>query len=250
MGRPELNRVGLVTGASRGIGAEIALRLAEAGYGLTIAARQQPGVAAMAERLEKEAQAEVQGVVADMADDDAVLNLARAPEDRFDRLDLLVLAAGLGSNRPIAEMTAKNWDLPLRVNLRSSFLLIQQCLPLLRRTAAANKPYGARVVALSSLTGVVSEAGFSAYGASKAGLISLCETLCTEESPVGVSATAIAPGYVDTDMTEALRDKLDPSKMITTGDVAEMVMSLTRLSANAVVPSIVITRPGRVLWRA
>jgi 3-oxoacyl-[acyl-carrier protein] reductase len=245
-----VQRAALVTGASRGIGAEIALRLAQAGYGLTIAARQQPGVAAMTERLQKKTPATLQGVVTDMADDDAVANLIQAHEEHFDRLDLLVLAAGLGSNRPIADMTAKHWDLPLRVNLRSSFLLIQGCLPLLRRTAAANKPYGARVVALSSLTGVVSEAGFSAYGASKAGLISLCETLCTEESAAGVSATAIAPGYVDTDMTEMLRDKLDPSKMITTGDVAELVLSLTRLSANAVVPSIVVTRPGRQLWRA
>jgi 3-oxoacyl-[acyl-carrier protein] reductase len=250
MERPGLNRVGLVTGASRGIGAEIALRLAEAGYGLTIAARRQPGVAAMTERLEKETSAAVQGVVADMASDDDVANLVRAHEERFDRLDLLVLAAGLGSNQPIADMAVKAWDLPLRVNLRSSFLLIQQCIPLLRRTAAANRPHGARVVALSSLTGVVSEAGFSAYGASKAGLISLCETLCVEESAAGVSATAISPGYVDTDMTEALRDKLDQADMITTGDVAELVLSLTRLSANAVVPNIVVTRPGRRLWRA
>jgi NAD(P)-dependent dehydrogenase (short-subunit alcohol dehydrogenase family) len=144
----------------------------------------------------------------------------------------------------------KSYDLQLGVNLRSSFLLIQQCLPLLRRTAAANRPYGARVVALSSLTGVVSEFGFSAYGASKAGLISLCETLCVEESTAGVSATALSPGYVDTDMTEAIRDKLDPADMITTGDVAELVLSLTRLSANAVVPAITVTRPGRRLWRA
>jgi NAD(P)-dependent dehydrogenase (short-subunit alcohol dehydrogenase family) len=245
-----MSKAALVTGASRGIGAEIALRLAEAGFGLTIAARRQPGVAAMTERLQKEASAPVQGVSADMADDDDVVALAHAHEDRFGRLDLLVLAAGLGSNQPIADMAVKSWDLPLRVNLRSSFLLIQSCLPLLRRTAAANRPYGARVVALSSLTGVVAEAGFSAYGASKAGLISLCETLCVEESSAGVSATAIAPGYVDTDMTEALRDKLDPADMITTADVAELVLSLTRLSANAVVPSIVVTRPGRRLWRA
>jgi len=245
-----VDRTALVTGASRGIGAEIALRLAREGYGLTIAARRPPGVAAMTERLQKETSAPVQGLVADMAEDDDVARLARKHEERFDRLDLLVLAAGLGGNRPLADLPMKSYDLELRVNLRSSFLLIQWCIPMLRRTAAVNRPYGARVVALSSLTGVVSEAGFSAYGASKAGLISLCETLCVEESAAGVSATAISPGYVDTDMTEAIRDKLDPADMITTGDVAELVLSLTRLSANAVVPNIVVTRPGRRLWRA
>ena len=245
-----MDRTALVTGASRGIGAEIALRLAREGYGLTIAARRPPGVAAMTERLQKETSAPVQGLVADMAEDDDVARLARKHEERFDRLDLLVLAAGLGGNRPLADLPMKSYDLELRVNLRSSFLLIQWCSPMLRRTAVVNRPYGARVVALSSLTGVVSEAGFSAYGASKAGLISLCETLCVEESAAGVSATAISPGYVDTDMTEAIRDKLDPADMITTGDVAELVLSLTRLSANAVVPNIVVTRPGRRLWRA
>jgi NAD(P)-dependent dehydrogenase (short-subunit alcohol dehydrogenase family) len=245
-----VDKAALVTGASRGIGAEIALRLAQEGYGLTIAARRQPGVAAMTERLEKESSAPVHGVVADMADDDDVVRLAREHEERFDRLDVLVLAAGLGANQSIADLPMESYDLQLRVNLRSSFLLIQQSLPLLRRTAAANRPFGSRVVALSSLTGVVSEAGFSAYGASKAGLISLCETLCVEESAAGVSATAISPGYVDTDMTEAIRDKLDPADMISTADVAELVLSLTRLSANAVVPGIVVTRPGRRLWRA
>lgn len=245
-----MDRTALVTGASRGIGAEIALRLAQEGYGLTIAARRPPGVAAMTERLQKESSAPVHGVVADMGDDDDVVRLAREHEERFGRLDLLVLAAGLGGNQPIADVPMKSYDLQLGVNLRSSFLLIQRCIPMLRATAAVNRPYGARVVALSSLTGVVSEAGFSAYGASKAGLISLCETLCVEESSAGVSATAISPGYVDTDMTEALRDKLDPADMITTADVAELVLSLTRLSSNAVVPNIVVTRPGRRLWRA
>ena len=245
-----MSKTALVTGASRGIGAEIALRLAQEGYGLTIAARRQAGVEAMVERLQKETSAPVHGLAADMGDDDDVCRLAASHAEQFERLDLLVLGAGLGSNQPLADMTMKSYDLQLGVNLRSSFLLIQQCLPLLRRTVATNLPYGARIVALSSLTGVVSEFGFSAYGASKAGLISLCETVCVEESPSGVSATAISPGYVDTDMTEAIRDKLDPADMITTGDVAELVLGLTRLSANAVVPSITVTRPGRRLWRA
>lgn len=245
-----MDRSALVTGASRGIGAEIAIRLAQEGYSLTVAARGEPGVTAIAERLAKESGNPVHGVVADMADDDEVCRLAREHDEHFGRLDLLVLGAGLGTNEPIGKLSMARYDHQLAVNLRAPILLTQQCLPLLRSTAAAAKPYGARVVALSSLTGVVSEAGFAAYGASKAGLISFCETVCVEESAGGVSATAISPGYVDTDMTEAIRDKLDPSEMITTGDMAEMVLALTRLSANAVVPSIVVTRPGRRLWRA
>ncbi|SLI49193.1 short chain dehydrogenase [Mycobacteroides abscessus subsp. abscessus] len=71
-----------------------------------------------------------------------------------------------------------------------------------------------------------------------------------EESAGGVSATAISPGYVDTDMTAWKRDELDRAAMLTTGDVAEMVLAITRLSRNAVVPNIVLSRAGEQIWRA
>jgi NAD(P)-dependent dehydrogenase (short-subunit alcohol dehydrogenase family) len=130
------------------------------------------------------------------------------------------------------------------VNLRAPVLLLQQCLPLLRVAAAANLGRGAKVVALSSITGVYSEAQLGVYGATKAALISLVSTFNTEESGNGVTATAISPAYVDTDMSAWIHDKIPAEEMIEVGDIVELVDSLLRLSSKAVVPNIVVTRAG------
>jgi NAD(P)-dependent dehydrogenase (short-subunit alcohol dehydrogenase family) len=120
----------------------------------------------------------------------------------------------------------------------------------LRRAAAAHPERGARVVAIASLTGVAAEPGLAAYGATKAALISLCQSINVEESAAGISATAIAPGYVDTEMSSWVHDQIDPADMIEPGDIAELVAALTRLSGRAVVPSILIARRGETQWRA
>jgi 3-oxoacyl-[acyl-carrier protein] reductase len=101
-----------------------------------------------------------------------------------------------------------------------------------------------------SRPGVASEPGLAAYGATKAGLISLCQSVNVEESASGVSATAISPGYVDTEMSSWVHDRIDPADMIEPGDVAELVAALARLSARAVVPGIVVARRGDTQWRA
>ncbi|ODU02835.1 MAG: short-chain dehydrogenase [Pseudonocardia sp. SCN 72-86] len=243
-------RVALVTGGSRGIGLDIALRLAREGFAVTVAARKEAGVAAAVERITGATGAPAFGVAADMADEGALGRLATQHTERFGRLDVLVLAAGLGAEEPVAAIRTKAYDLQMNVNLRAPVLLVRELLPLLRTTAAANPDHGARVVALSSITGVAAEAGLSVYGATKAALLSFCETLSLEESGNGVNATAVAPGYVDTDMTAHLHGRLERESMLGVSDVSEMVLGLTRLSARAVVPSIVISRAGSHLWRA
>lgn len=242
-------KTALVTGASRGIGLEIARRLAGEGYSLTVAARREPGLLDAADSL-RETGADVHPVVANLARDEDIGQLATAHAERFGGLDLLVLNGGVGAEGAVAELPMSTYDLVLTVNLRAQFQLIQQTLPLLRKSAATTPARGAKVVALSSITGVASEPGLAAYGASKAGLISLCETLTLEESRNGVTATALCPGYVDTDMTAWKRDSLGQGAMLSTGDVAELVLSVSRLSAMAVVPSIVLTRAGEQIWRA
>jgi 3-oxoacyl-[acyl-carrier protein] reductase len=120
----------------------------------------------------------------------------------------------------------------------------------LRWAAAARPAHGARIAAIASITGIASEPGLAAYAAGKAALISLCQSINAEESSAGVTATAIAPGYVDTEMSVWVHDRIDPAPMIPPGDIAELVLALAQLSARSVVPLIAISRTGVTQWRA
>ncbi|MEU7812871.1 SDR family NAD(P)-dependent oxidoreductase [Pseudonocardia sp. NPDC049154] len=183
-------RTALVTGASRGIGALIAQRLAADGWDLTLSARSAGPLEALGGRLSAEHGITARAVPADMAAEDDVVALADAHGRASDRLDALVLNAGMGSIGPLAEFPARRLDKLYTVNVRSAYVLTQRLLPVLRKTAGGDVGT-AKVIAVSSLTGVAGEPLNSAYGASKAALTSLCETLNTEESHGGVTATAV-----------------------------------------------------------
>jgi 3-oxoacyl-[acyl-carrier protein] reductase len=240
-------RAALVTGASRGIGRAIAKRLAAEGFDLTITARTRAALDALAVDL---GQATAHVVPGDMSSEDDVARVADEHLARFGRLDVLVLNAGTGTVTPIEETSPARFEKQLRVNLHSPFQLIARCLPAMRETAKSNRRLGARIIAIASVTGIASEPGMSVYGASKAALISLCESVNVEASADGVSATSISPGYVDTDMSEWIHDRIAPDTMITVDDIGELAVAMTRLSANAVVPNITVVRPGDNLWRA
>lgn len=240
--------VALVTGGSRGIGGAIAASLGRSGFDLTIAARDQAQLESAAASL-RESGGRVDAVVADMADESQIAALAAAHVESFNRLDALVLAAGTGTAGPFESFPVRRLDSQFAVNVRGPFLLIQRLLPLLRATAA-RATRGAKIIAIASITGVAAEPGLGAYGASKAALISLCESITVTEASTGVSATAVSPGYVNTDMAAWVRDRIDPAQMITADDVAELVLAVCRLSRHAVVPNVVLTRPGEQLWRA
>jgi 3-oxoacyl-[acyl-carrier protein] reductase len=244
-GRPRA----LITGASRGIGYAIAAALADLGWDLTICARSAAPLREAGDRL-RATGADVLPVVADLSEPDAADRLADRHLERSGRTDCLVLNAGMGLTGPWADFPARRLSRMLQVNVETPYLLVQRLLPSMRDTAAAAADRGVRVVAISSMAGVVSQPHSSAYGASKAALISLCETLNVEESENGICATAISPGFVDTDMTAWVRDRVDPGQMIRASDVAEIVLSLIRMSRWSVVPNIVVSRPGPTIWRA
>ncbi len=239
----------LITGASRGIGYAIAAALADLGWDLTICARTETPLHEAARQLQNSG-ADVVPIVADLSEPDAADRVADSYLAGSVRLDCLVLNAGMGLTGPWHDFPARRLSRMLQVNVETPFRLVQRLLPALRDTAARSPERGARVVAISSMAGVVSQPHSSAYSASKAALISLCETLNVEESDNGVCATAISPGFVDTDMTAWVRDLVDPSTMIRATDVAEIVLALIRLSRWAVIPQVVMTRPGSTIWRA
>ncbi|MEU5841599.1 SDR family oxidoreductase [Rhodococcus sp. NPDC047139] len=240
----------LVTGASRGIGLGIATRLAERGYAMTISARGAERLESTAEKLREAGAKEVRAVAADLADPDAATRVVDAHREAFGTMKALILNAGVGTAGPIAEFPARRFDKTVAVNLNAPFALIQAALPLLRAEAENDPAHGSKIVALSSITGVYAEAGLAAYGATKAALISLVETLNAEESGRGVSASALAPAYVDTDMSDWIKDKIPAENMIEVNDVVEIVDALLKLSSRAVVPRLVLSRAGAGLYTA
>ncbi|MFE6509467.1 SDR family NAD(P)-dependent oxidoreductase [Nocardioides sp. NPDC057767] len=239
----------LITGASRGIGEEIARRLAAEGHDLTISARGRDSLDSLAKELHAQHGVRVEVATADMSSHDDVVALASTHLAAHDRLDVLVLNAGMGAIGAFADYPVHRLDKMFSVNVRSGYVLVQQLLPALL-AAGSETERGGKVIAVASTTGLVGEPLNSAYGATKAALISLCETLDTEHSQDGVTATAVCPGYVATAMTEGLGDKVAQDDMIPPADVAEAVIGLTRLSSRTVVPRLVLARPGPHIWRA
>jgi 3-oxoacyl-[acyl-carrier protein] reductase len=240
----------LVTGASRGIGRGIGLRLAAHGYRLTVTARDPVRLDETAVTLREAGAPDVQAVAADMADPVAIDAVVDAHAYRYGALNVLILNAGMGTAGSIADMPIRRLDKMLAVNFKAPLAIAQRALPLLRSAAAVDPELGAKVVALSSITGVYSEPGLAAYGATKAALLSLIKTFNVEESGGGVSATAIAPGYVDTDMSEWVHDRIPASSMISVADIVELVDAVLRVSSRSVVSEIVVARAGTDGYRA
>ena len=239
----------MITGATGGIGRAIASRLARTGYRLTLSGRDEAALAKVASDL-ADSDAELHVVPADMTAEDGVRALAHNHAERFGSMDLLVLSAGTGTSGRIAGYPMRRFDRQMSVNVRAPFALVQECLPALRRAAVARPEHGARIAAIASMVGIAAEPGLAVYGAAKAALISLCQSINAEESSAGVTATAIAPGYVDTDMSAWVHDRIDPAEMIPPADIAELVLALTRMSARSVVSLIAMSRPGETQWRA
>lgn len=234
----------LVTGASRGIGRAIALRLADLGYSLTVTARRDEALQVVANELRATGAPEVQVAPADAADRDAVAGVAQAHANRFGRMHALILNAGVGTAGPVDSTDLRHLDKTFDVNFVSAAILIKASLPMLRKAALMPQSNGSRIVALSSITGVYSEPGLAIYGASKAALLSLIETTNFEEACNGVTATAIAPAFVDTDMTAWVADVVEPASMIPTADVVNVVEMLLGLSSRSVIGRIVMSRAG------
>ena len=150
--------------------------------------------------------------------------------------------AGVGSSGPLVGYPMRRFDKQLAVNLRSPFAFLAAALPHLRAGATALPEHGGRVVALASLEGVHPEQGLAAYGASKAALISLIRSVNAEESANGITASAISPGYVDTDMSAWVSRTIPAGSMLTVEDVVKAVDLVLTLSRNAVLPHLVINR--------
>ena len=195
-------RVALVTGAARGIGAATALALAEVGADIAIADVTAPEAAA-----EVVAAAEAQGVrvvtlQANIADPAAAAGVVNQAVERLGRLDIVVNNAGITRDNLAVRMSVEEWDLVISVDLSAAFHVSKAALrPMLRQR------WG-RIINVSSVAGVMGNAGQANYSAAKAGLIGLTKTLCREVGSRGITVNAVAPGFISTSMTAALPEQV------------------------------------------
>ena len=237
-------RAAIVTGASSGIGLGLAHLLGQEGHALTIAARRP-------EKLES-ARAELAGaghdvvaVAADLGDEEAIQRVVAAHRERHDRLDVLVNNAGVGFGQPVAEISTGKLDIQLATNLRSIPIFYRECADLL--AAAGAEHANALVVNMSSIAGKQGEPWLSVYSATKAGVVGFTQAMNRELKEQGIKSTALCPAFVDTAMTDFMKDRLAPEDMIQVADVVESVRFLLRLTPGCVVPEIVFTGRGGAL---
>jgi NAD(P)-dependent dehydrogenase (short-subunit alcohol dehydrogenase family) len=234
-------RAALITGGSGGIGLAIARVLGQEGHTLTLSSRRPEKLEAAAQDLRDEG-IEVQAVPANMAQEDDIKALAERHRERYGRLDVLVNNAGLGIGGPIAEAETKKLDLQLDVNLRAVYLMTRECIPLLKEAGADHRT--AMIVNTASIAGKGGEAWLAAYSATKAGVVGLSQATHKELAGEGIKVTALCPGFVDTDMTEWIRDEVKQEDMIRPEDIGEAVRYLLKSSPACIVPEIQFIRPG------
>ncbi|MCH2139897.1 MAG: 3-oxoacyl-[acyl-carrier-protein] reductase [Phycisphaerales bacterium] len=197
----ESRRVALVTGASRGIGRSIAERLAADGFHVVLVARSSEAIATIVDEMTA-AGGSAESCPCDLSDDAAVDGMIDGVVERLGRLDVLVNNAGITRDGLILRMSDEDFDAVLTTNLRAAFRLC--------RAAARPMMRGrwGRIINIGSVVGLMGNPGQANYAAAKAGLIGMTRSIGKELGGKGVTANVIAPGFIQTDMTEALPDQL------------------------------------------
>lgn len=192
------NKVALITGAGRGIGKAIALKFAEEGADIAFTDL------ALNETVEQTVAeigalgVKVKAYACDASDFEAAHSVVEQVMAEFGRIDILVNNAGITKDGLMLRMSEKQWDDVLNVNLKSAFNYIHACTPVMARQR------GGSIINMSSVVGVSGNAGQCNYAASKAGLIGLAKSIAKEMGSRGIRANCIAPGFIISDMTDAL----------------------------------------------
>jgi NAD(P)-dependent dehydrogenase (short-subunit alcohol dehydrogenase family) len=238
------DRAAIITGASRGIGLALAQTLGEEGYGLTISARKPESLERTAHDLREEG-FEVEFLAGNMADEEAIKEVVRLHREHFGRLDVLVNNAGVGIGAPAGEQQTKFVDLQLGVNLRSIILFYRECAEMLRAAGAEHR--NALVVNLASIAGKSPQPWLSVYSATKAAVVGYTQAMNKELNGEGIKSVAFCPGFVNTDMSDFVKESVPAEEMIRPSDIAEALRFTLRLSPACVIPEIIFQRPGETV---
>src|SRR2546423_3193078 len=195
------DKVALVTGASQGIGRDTAMALAAAGAKVVVSARNEERLATLVAEISA-ADSSAMAVKMDVADAEQVKAGFRQVLEKFGRLDILVNNAAITRDGLAMRMKSDDWEAVLRTNLTGAHLCIQQALPAMMKARAG------RIINISSVVAQSGNAGQANYVAAKAGLIGLTKAIAIEIASRNITVNAVAPGFIETPMTDVLPDKV------------------------------------------
>jgi 3-oxoacyl-[acyl-carrier protein] reductase len=194
-------KVALVTGAAQGIGRDTALALVEAGAKVAVADRNEEKLAALAQEIIAKG-AEALAVTMDVGDAGQIAAGFKAVLEKFGKLDILVNNAGIARDALAMRMKQDDWDAVLRINLTGAHLCSQQALAVMMRARTG------RIINVASVVARMGNAGQVNYVAAKAGVIGLTKALAIEIASRNITVNAVAPGFIETPMTDVLSDKV------------------------------------------
>jgi 3-oxoacyl-[acyl-carrier protein] reductase len=241
-------RVAFVTGASQGIGRACAMRLANQGAAVAVAARNQEKLNELVSEITTLG-GKAAAFALDVADEEQVKSAIKAAIGQFGKIDILVNNAGITRDQLVMRMKRADWDAVLQTNLTSAYLCIQQVIP------SMLKQRWGRIINISSVFGQMGQAGQANYSASKAGLIGLTMAIARELGSRNITSNAISPGFIETAMTAVLSDdfKQNAVKQIPLGrvgrpeDVANAVAFLASEEASYITGHVLDVNGGMLM---
>ncbi|WP_457601279.1 3-oxoacyl-[acyl-carrier-protein] reductase [Hydrogenivirga sp.] len=195
-------KTALVTGSTRGIGRATAQRLAEAGASVVVTGRSEDRAREVAKEIAEKTGAKTFGVGLDIGSRESIEEALKSVNEELGTVDILVNNAGVNRDTLFIRMKYEDWDEIIRVNLTGTFLVTQLVVK-----GMLKKKWG-RVINMSSVVAFIGNVGQANYSAAKAGLIGFTKTLAKELAPRNITVNAIAPGFIETDMTENLPEEI------------------------------------------
>ena len=239
----------VVTGAAKGIGKAIALKLASSGVNIVLNFRSSEDKAIETEKEILSLGVEVLRIKGDISKPNDVENLIDCAKNKFGKIDIMVNNAGITKDTLLLRMKEEDFDSVINVNLKGVFNCLKAITPVMVKQKEG------KIINLSSVVGLVGNAGQVNYAASKAGVIGMTKSLAKEIGSRGITVNAVAPGFIETDMTDVLGDRFKeeakksiPLKRLGKAeDVAEVVAFLASDSANYITGQVIHVDGGMVM---